>query len=78
MRQRPDSVAASAISDAELLHSIRMGLDSTYRDVLKKPMPRTIEALLARLEEGEAASTPSTSPAWQSPAGDRPDRGNSH
>lgn len=66
------------ISEAELLHSIRIGLRSVYVDVLKQPVPRAVEALLVRIEEDERVNIRSTAPASRSPAGGHPDRGSRH
>jgi hypothetical protein len=40
-------------SDAELLRAIRRDLRVVYDEVLKKPVPVEIKALLYRLEAGE-------------------------
>jgi hypothetical protein len=40
-------------SDAELLHAIRRDVRAVYVEVLKKPLPRDIQALLYRLDRVE-------------------------
>jgi hypothetical protein len=42
---------AALQTDAELLRSIRDGVRSTYKEVLRQPLPRDIEAILSRLDE---------------------------
>jgi hypothetical protein len=79
MKQAAHTTASYVVTtDAELLHSIRIGLRSVYKEVLKQPVPRTIEALLMRLEEDETFSIPSTVPASRSPADGHPDHGSRH
>jgi hypothetical protein len=78
MKHAAHAASDPMISDAELLLSIRIGLRSVYKDVLRQPVPRTIEALLMRLEADETVSNPSTVLASPSPAGGRPGRGNRH
>jgi hypothetical protein len=48
----------SMISDAELLRRIGHDLRSLYAEVIKQPLPRKIEAALARIdrEQSRAAS----------------------
>jgi hypothetical protein len=41
---------AAPQTDAELLRSIRDGVRSTYEEILQRPLPREIEAILSRLD----------------------------
>ena len=48
------ATAQSRASEVEFLHMIQEALVSTYRDVLREPLPPEIRRLLARLHVGDS------------------------
>jgi hypothetical protein len=48
------ATAQSRASEVEFLHIIQGALVSTYRDVLREPLPPEIRRLLARLHVGDS------------------------
>jgi hypothetical protein len=41
-------------SDADLLRAIREDMQTIYKDILQRPLPRNISAVLSRLDEEES------------------------
>jgi hypothetical protein len=41
-------------SDADLLRAIREDMQTIYKDILQRPLPRNISAVLSRFDEEES------------------------